>query len=112
VFRNRTNFVQWIAGLVLVGSLVIGGGCVSEKIEPEHKPRLGVSQNSDGWVIINLETKIGYKYQIQYEDPADRLWKPLKGCESISGTGEVVEIKKRFNSRKALPPFTVTYSTE
>ncbi len=108
----RKNILQWFVWVLLVAGMFFGSGCVSEKIEPEHKPRLGVSQSSDGWVIINLETKIEYKYKILYEDPADRMWKPLKGCESISGTGGVVEIRKRFNSRKALPPFTVTYSNK
>jgi hypothetical protein len=92
--------------------IMVGSGCVSKKVEPEHQPRLGISQTSDGWVTISLESEVGYKYQILYEDPVDRMWKPLKGCESISGTGDAIEIKKRFNSRKPLPPFTVTYSKE
>lgn len=85
-------------------------GCVSEKIEPEHKPRLGVSQSSEGWLTFSLETEIGYKYKILYEDPIDRTWKPVKGCESIKGTGAPVEFKKRFNSRNPVPAFTVSYS--
>ncbi|MEA2069194.1 MAG: hypothetical protein U9P12_08340 [Verrucomicrobiota bacterium] len=101
----------WLA-LMLAGGLLAGSGCVSKKVEPEHKPRLGVSQGSDGWVTINLESETGFKYTILYEDPKDRVWKPIKGCESISGTGEIIEIRKRFNSRQPLPPLTVNYSVE
>jgi hypothetical protein len=115
--RNRVDTVRrmnfrWFAGLILMAGLLAGSGCVSKKVEPEHKPRLGISQSSDGWVTINLESKQGYKYSILYEDPNDRMWKPLKGCESISGTGGLIEIKRRFNSRKPLPLFTVNYSVE
>lgn len=101
---------QWIAGGLVLLALIVSSGCVSEKIEPEHNPKLGVSQSSDGWLTFRLETEIGYKYQILYEDPSDRAWKPIKGCELIKGTGKAVEIRKWFNSEKSVPPFTVGYS--
>ena len=97
-----------LPALLFISALL--SGCVSEKIEPEHKPRLGVSQSSDGWITFRLETERGYKYQIQYEDPVDRSWKTVDGCESIDGTGEPVDIRKRYNSRKPVPQFTVNYS--
>lgn len=110
IYFLKTHFQQTIRLILLIGLMGVVG-CVSKKIEPEHKPRLGVSQSSEGWLTFRLETEIGYKYKILYEDPSDRVWKPVKGCESIMGTGEPVEIKKKFNSRKAVPPFTVSYST-
>jgi hypothetical protein len=85
-------------------------GCVSKQVEPEDNPKLGVAQSAEGIVIFALETKVGYKYSILYQDPKSRSWKPVKGCESIMGNGETVEIEKRFNSRGSLPPFTVNYS--
>jgi hypothetical protein len=96
--------------LLTLTGLLVSGGCVSKKIEPEHKPQLGVSQSNDGWVTFRLETEAGYKYSIIYEDPKDRQWKAMPGCESIRGTGDPVEIRKRFNSRQPLPPLNVTYS--
>jgi hypothetical protein len=96
--------------LAALAGLLASSGCVSKKIEPEHNPKLGVSQSSDGMVTMRLDTVVGYKYSIIYEDPKDRQWKTMPGCESIRGTGEPVEIRKRFNSRKPLPPLNVTYS--
>jgi len=84
-------------------------GCVSQRIEPEHKPKLSVAQSSDGMVVFSLETEVGYEYQILYQNPADRTWKLVKGCESIKGTGKAVVIRKYFNARGELPPFTVNY---
>lgn len=81
-------------------------------MEPEHMPRLGVSQSGDGWLMISLDSEVGYKYKILYQNPTDLSWKALKGCESIRGTGESIEIRKRFNPRKKVPRFTVEYSRE
>lgn len=94
----------------LLLGILLSAGCVSEQIEPENNPKLGVAQNNDGMVFFALETKAGYKYSILYQNPKDQAWTVVKGCESIIGTGETIEIKKRFNSRGALPPFTVNYS--
>lgn len=96
--------------LLLLMSGLLFTGCVSKQLEPEDNPKLGVAQSGNGIVVFALETKVGYKYSILYQDKNDMSWKAIKGCESIIGTGEVVEIEKTFNSRGALPPFTVNYS--
>ena len=108
MFGDLNKSFQWLCGLLFMS--VLFSGCVSKKIEPEHKPRLGVAQSSDGWITFRLETELGYKYQIQYEDPANNAWKTVAGCDAIEGTGEPVEIQKRYNSRKPVPQFTVNYS--
>ena len=101
----RRLLIPFVALVVLTVS-----GCVSEPLEPAHQPSLGVIQSSDGSVVFSLDTEVGYKYQILYQDPSDQRWKPVKGCEAIIGTGKNIEIKKSFNSRRALPQFTVGYS--
>ena len=98
------------AGFLCFACAALVAGCVSKKVEPEHKPQLGLSQSSDGILTINLETEVGYKYSILYEDPKDLKWKVLKGCDAIIGDGTTVEIRKRVNPRKPVPQLTVTYS--
>ncbi|MDF7823507.1 hypothetical protein P4B35_05740 [Pontiellaceae bacterium B12227] len=95
--------------LLLISAFLLSG-CVSKQLEPEDNPKLGVAQSSNNMVAFALETKPGYKYSILYQDQKDMSWKPIKGCESIIGTGETIEIEKKFNSRGPLPPFTVNYS--
>ncbi|MEE9368636.1 MAG: hypothetical protein V3V05_07190 [Pontiella sp.] len=108
MFGDLNKSIQRLFSLLFI--LVILSGCVSKKVEPEHKPRLGVAQTSDGWMTFRLETELGYKYQIQYKDPANNSWKTLADCDAIEGTGEPIEIRKRYNSRKPVPQFTVNYS--
>jgi hypothetical protein len=93
----------------VVGVLVLAG-CVSEKIEPEYRPQLGMSQGSDGLLTLMLQTRQGYTYTILYEDPQSRAWTPLKGYESIKGTGELIEIRKKIDPRRPVPRMTVDYS--
>ena len=81
----------------------------SEQVEPEHKPRLGVAQNSDGSLTMSLETEIGYEYTILYLNPSDNKWAKLKGHEGIKGTGERIEFKQKFSKKKKVPAFTVDY---
>ena len=95
--------------LLLMSSLFFVG-CVSKQLEPEDNPKLGIAQSGKNAVNFALETKVGYKYSILYQDQKDMGWKPIKGCGSIVGTGETIEIEKTFNSRRPLPPFTVSYS--
>lgn len=102
--------VGGVGFFLMVSCSLLFAGCVSKQIKPENNPKLGVAQNSDGTVAFALETKVGYKYSILYQDPKDQRWKTVKGCESIIGTGETIEMMKRFNSRGALPPFSVNYS--
>lgn len=96
--------------VVAVAGMLAMGGCVSEKLEPEYSPQLGMSQSSDGLLVLMLKTEVGYKYTIRYEDPRTQTWKPLKGCEAIKGTGEAIEIKKKIDPRKPVPRMTVDYS--
>jgi hypothetical protein len=98
-----------ISALFVVLGLVVSLGCVSDQVEPEHKPRLGVAQNFDGSLTMNLETKVGYEYTILYLSPTDNKWKVVKGCEAIKGTGDTVEIQKKFKKGQKVPPFTVDY---
>lgn len=99
-----------VVGILCLVCTVLLAGCVSKKVEPDHKPQLGLSQSSDGILTINLETEVGYKYSILYEDPKDLKWKVLKDCDAIIGDGTTVEIQKRINPRKPVPQLTVTYS--
>jgi hypothetical protein len=108
--RNMKLKVSGLGIILVLFSGLLLAGCVSKQIEPENNPKLGVAQNSDGTVAFALETKVGYKYSILYQDPRDQSWKTVKGCESIIGTGETIEMMKSFNSRGALPPFSVNYS--
>lgn len=93
---------------VLAGVLALSG-CTSTPELPEHKPKLGVAQNSDGIVTFAITTAVGYEYAIYYEDPKTRSWKLIPGCDRIRGTGEQVQIEKKFNSRGPLPAFTVRH---
>lgn len=95
-------------GILLIISVLTG--CVSTPLDPEHKPELGTSVNSDGDLTISLNTEIGYVYTILYEDPQDRQMKPLKGAELIKGTGETIHIRKRVNPRKPVPSLMVQHS--
>lgn len=92
-----------------MGAALLVGGCSTPK-EPEHRPKLGVAQNSDGVVTFALTTKLGYEYAIYYEDPKTMGWKLLPGCEAIKGTGEQVQVQKHFRSRGSLPAFTVRHT--
>ncbi|HEY5653086.1 MAG TPA: hypothetical protein VIR63_01810 [Pontiella sp.] len=103
MFPKYLSMVSLLLGVMLCG-------CVSRPLEPEHNPELGVAQGSDGIVTFVLETMVGYKYRILYQDPKSQTWKTLPGCVAIQGTGRAVEIRKSFNSRRALPSFTVKYS--
>lgn len=85
-------------------------GCVSEQISPDYKPKMGVAQSSDGSVTFALQTRPEYEYAIYYQDPKTNEWKVIPGCERIRGTGEMVEVKKQFNSRATLPAFTVRHT--
>lgn len=102
--------VRGSGALLLLLSGLMLSGCVSKKLEPEDNPKLGIVQSGKDIVIFALETKVGYKYSIFYQDQKEMSWKPIKGCESIIGTGETIEMEKKFNSRGPLPPFTVKYS--
>ena len=95
--------------VMLIGALLCGG-CVSEQISPDYKPKMGVAQSADGYVTFALQTRVEYEYAIYYQDPRTYEWKVIPGCERIRGTGETVEIKKKFNSRGALPAFTVRHT--
>ncbi|MDF7805960.1 hypothetical protein P4E94_00825 [Pontiellaceae bacterium B12219] len=89
---------------------VLTAGCASKAMEPEHRPKLGVAQNSDGIVTFAITTHPGYTYAIYYEDPKAKVWKLVPDCGSIKGSGEQVEIKKKFNNRGPLPAFTVRHT--
>ncbi|MEI6892527.1 MAG: hypothetical protein V5783_10185 [Pontiella sp.] len=97
------------AFLLLLSSLLLTS-CVTEQLEPEDRPKLGVAKSGDNMVFFALQTKVGYKYSILYQSTKDKSWNPIAGCESIIGTGETIEIEKKFNSNGPLPPFTVNYS--
>ena len=101
----RTRLFACLA--VLAGLML--PGCSTPPL-PEHKPKLGVAQNSDGMLTFSITTEVGYEYAIYYEDPKTRSWKVIPGCERIRGTGEQVEIRKKFNSRGPLPAFTVRHT--
>jgi hypothetical protein len=90
--------------------VLLSAGCVSKTEVPEHRPKLGVAQNSDGIVTFALTTQPDYTYAIYYEDPATKVWKLMPGCDSIKGNGEQIEIKKKFNNRGPLPAFTVRHT--
>ncbi|QBG47279.1 hypothetical protein EGM51_07720 [Verrucomicrobia bacterium S94] len=96
--------------LFLLSALTCFWGCASAPEVPEHRPKLGVAQNSDGIVTFAISTEVGYTYAIYYEDPESRVWKLVPGCENIRGTGEQVEVQKKFNSRGPLPDFTVRHT--
>ncbi|VGO15645.1 hypothetical protein PDESU_04230 [Pontiella desulfatans] len=98
-----------MAAMLLAAGLLVSVGCVSKKVEPEHKPKLGISQSTDGILTMSLDTEVGYKYSILYLDPKEKRWKMMKGCESIMGTGKTIEIQKRVNPRKPVPALTVDY---
>lgn len=99
-----------LISLFMLTAVLFSVGCVSTAKEPEHRPKIGIAQNSDGVVTFAISTKEGYIYDIYYEDPKTRAWKLLPGCEGIRGTGGQVEVQKKFNSRRALPSFTVRHS--
>lgn len=105
----KNIFKGMTAGLLLAVGIV-SAGCASKPKEPEHRPKLGVAENSEGVVTFALTTHPDYTYAIYYEDPDTKLWKLMPGCDSIRGNGEQVEIKKRFNSRGPLPSFTVRHT--
>ena len=103
------NIVRKSCGIFLVVGLVLSAGCTSRGVGPEHRPRLAIAQNSDGWVTINMNTRVGYEYCIMYIDLKTKVWTPLEGCDAIRGTGEVVQVRKHFNPRVEVPPLTVDY---
>jgi len=96
--------------LMTMAAAVVLTGCSSTPDVPEHKPKLGVAQNSDGIVTFAITTEVGYEYAIYYEDPKTESWKLIPGCDRIKGTGEQVELQKKFNSRGPLPAFTVRHT--
>ncbi len=97
---------------VLSAALLIGAlnGCVSKQITPEYKPRMGVARNSEGFVTFAIDSRVGYEYAIYYEDPVSKNWTPVPGCGGIRGTGDSIELMKRFNSRGPLPAFTLRHT--
>lgn len=94
----------------MLAGMLFSAGCASAPKEPEHRPKLGIAQNSDGVVTFAISTKEGYIYDIYYEDPKTRAWKLIPGCDGIRGTGEQIEVQKKFNSRGPLPSFTVRHT--
>ena len=96
-----------LASLLIAVSVLTG---CSTPTPPEHTPKLGIAQNSDGMLTFAITTEVGYEYAIYYEDPKTQSWKVIPGCERIKGTGEQVEIQKKFNSRGPLPAFTVRHT--
>lgn len=105
----RKLIKPFLSLIILAGSLSLSG-CKSTPDVPEHKPKLGVAQNSDGIVTFAITTEVGYEYAIYYEDPKTQSWKLIPGCDRIKGTGEQVEMKKKFRSRGPLPAFTVRHT--
>lgn len=104
------NGLKGMVSLLLLFAFMFSTGCASTPKEPEHRPKLGVAENSDGIVVFALTTHPDYIYAIYYEDPDTREWKLMPGCDSIKGSGEQVEFKKKFNSRGSLPAFTVRHT--
>lgn len=104
------NLFAGMVALLLLSVFVYSSGCASVPDEPEHRPKLGVAQNSDGIITFALTTHPDYIYAIYYEDPNTRAWKLMPDCDSIRGNGEQVEIKKKFNSRGPVPAFTVRHT--
>ncbi|MDF7799936.1 hypothetical protein P4C99_10705 [Pontiellaceae bacterium B1224] len=105
------NLFKEIASLLLlIVFFICSTGCMSKSTEPEHIPKLGVAQNSDGIITFAITTHPEYVYSIFYEDPKTKAWTLMPGCDSIKGNGEQVEIKKKFNSRGPLPLFTVRHA--
>lgn len=104
------NALKRMTLLLFLFVFIFSTGCASTPKEPEHRPKLGVAENSDGDVVFALTTHPDYIYAIYYEDPKTSAWKLMPGCDSIKGNGEQVEIKKKFNSRGPLPPFTVRHT--
>lgn len=92
----------------MLGLLLLNAGCVSEQVRPAHEPELAVSQSGD-ILTISLTTEVGYLYTILYKDPRSEGLKPLPGCEKIRGTGKLVEIRKKFNSRNPVPMMFVDF---
>ncbi len=105
----RTLIKLFLTLIILTGSLMLAG-CTSTPDVPDHKPKLGVAQNSDGIVTFAITTEVGYEYAIYYEDPTTKSWKLIPGLDRIKGTGEQVEMKKKFKSRGPLPKFTVRHT--
>lgn len=105
---KRCGFNLLFLAVVSLGFL-LGTGCISEQVEPEHKPKLSVVQHSDGSIAMHLETKVDHLYTILYLCPVEKTWKVVKGCEKIKGTGETVIINKQFKKGQPIPPFTVDF---
>ena len=103
VFKRYT--AVWVG---LLSLLLLSAGCVSEQLRPAHEPELAVSQSGD-ILTISLTTEVGYLYTILYKDPRSEGLKPLPGCEKIRGTGKLVEIRKKFNSRNPVPMMFVDF---
>ncbi|MDZ8117378.1 hypothetical protein [Pontiella agarivorans] len=99
-----------LSGSLLLLSLAFSWGCASAPEQPEHRPKLGIAQNSDGVVTFAISTEKDYIYALYYEDPETRAWKLIPGCENIRGTGGQVEVQKTFKSRGPLPSFTVRHT--
>lgn len=104
----KRNLRVW-AGISMAVATLFISGCVSERLEPEHTPQLSVVQDSEGWVTMGLETKVGYDYSIMYLDPKERIWKQLKGYDKIKGTGELVQIRKKMRKGQEIPSMTVNF---
>lgn len=96
--------------ILMLGAVLFSIGCASGPKEPEHRPKMGVAQNSDGTVTFVILTEEGYIYDIYYEDPETRTWKLIPGLEGIRGTGGQVEVQKKINTRGPLPSFTVRHA--
>jgi len=92
--------------LVLMCALSLAG-CVSERIEPAHSPRVTTAINSDGIVTLSFESRAGYDYRLFIMDSDTRQWSPVQGVGVIRGTGETITIQDRQNPRKPLPWYSV-----
>lgn len=106
---KRYRFNTVISLFALFAAFLSGTGCVSQEVEPEHKPKLSVVQNADGSIAMHLDTKEDHLYTILYLSPTEKTWQVVKGCESITGTGETVIIHKQFRKGQQIPPFTVDF---
>jgi hypothetical protein len=83
--------------------LLMSGGCVSQKIEPEYIPRVSTTQNNQGMVTISWPSRVGYTYRLSAEDQGqvhvDR--------KEYMGTGDVIEVEFMRDPSKRLPDYRV-----
>jgi hypothetical protein len=92
--------------LLLIG-LLSTAGCVSERIEPEHSPRVTTAQNSEGLVTLSWKSELGYDYRIFFLNADTRQWHQMPGSKVYRGTGDVITIQDRRNPRLPLPWYSV-----